>query len=402
MSELENVLHAYHEVSRTGRIAALASVVNVSGSTYRRIGAHMLISEDDEVTGSISGGCLERDVRRHAHWVMQSGKPKRVIYDSTGDDDAEDTFALGCNGVVQVLVERLLPDDATMTFLAGCLRRDESGVVATVFAGGVDIDTKMGSRLLWRANATPLTLSIDDAALAQLMAEAARVVFTSGKSTALTLGDGGARVAVCFEIIKPPPRLVIFGGGQDAVPLAALAKALGTRVIVVDSRPGYATRPRFPNAERLMVAEPQAAADTLALDCNSLAVVMNHNYRQDLAALRALLQRPIPYLGVLGPKRRTERLLADLAASGLIASETQLARLYGPVGLDLGAETPEEVALAMLAEMRAVLAGRSGSPSRERPGALHEREEPTCDVVGQPPPHCTNGSEIFPHERSER
>src|SRR6266404_5799572 len=129
INELENVVRVYEAASRAGRVAALASVVSVRGSTYRRIGAHMLMTEDGEVTGAISGGCLDRDVRHHAMWVMQSGSPKRLVYDSTGDDDdAEDTFSLGCNGVVEVLVERLLPTDSYMAFLAAWMRASESAV----------------------------------------------------------------------------------------------------------------------------------------------------------------------------------------------------------------------------------------------------------------------------------
>jgi xanthine/CO dehydrogenase XdhC/CoxF family maturation factor len=380
MSELESILLAYEKVSRAHRVAALASVVSVSGSTYRRIGAHMLITDDGEVTGAISGGCLERDVRRHAMWVMQSGKPTHLVYDSTGDDDGtEDAFALGCNGVVEVLVERLLPEDAYMAFLARCMLGPESGVVATVFASGPGAATTTGSRLLWCAGKTPLALGLEDAAQVHALAENARSVLASGTSSTRTLESGAGRLAVCFEIIEPPPRLAIFGGGHDAVPVAALAKAVGIRVIVVDPRPGHATRSRFPTVDGLMAAEPQAAVDALALDASSLAVVMNHNYRQDLAALRALLPTPVPYLGVLGPRRRTGRLLADLAASDCVATEKQLARLYSPVGLDLGAETPAEVALAIVAEMKAVLAGRRGGPSRERSGTLHDRADPRSD-----------------------
>jgi xanthine/CO dehydrogenase XdhC/CoxF family maturation factor len=380
MSELESILRAYEVVSRAGAAAALASVASACGSTYRRIGAHMLVTEDGQVTGAISGGCLERDVRRQAMWVLQSGKPEHLVYDSTGDaDDAEDAFALGCNGVVEVLVERLLPDDATMAFLAGCVRRRQSGVVATVFASGPDAVMPTGSRLLWCAGDEPLTLGIGNAGHTRALAEAARSVLASGTSSTRTLETDAGPVAVCFEIVEPPPQLVIFGGGYDAVPVAALATAMGARVIVVDARPGHATRTRFPLADRLMAAQPQAAVEALALDRNSLAVVMNHNYRQDLAALEALLPTPIPYLGVLGPKRRTGRLLADLAVKGIVATQTQLARVYGPVGLDIGAETPEEVALAILAEMKAVLAGRRGGSSRDRPGALHERMDPMSD-----------------------
>jgi xanthine dehydrogenase accessory factor len=377
MNELGSILRAYERASQAGRAAALASVVSARGSTYRRIGAHVLVSEDGEVTGAISGGCLERDVRRHATWVLQSGEPKHVIYDSTGDDeDVEDPFALGCNGVVEVWVERLLPNDVTMMFVAGCLRDRQSGVVATVFASGPGAATPTGSRLLWCPGEVPRALGFEDAQQAQVLSHGARSVLASGISSTRTLDAGARRLAVCFEIVKPPLQLAIFGGGYDAVPVAALAKTVGATVVVVDPRPGYATRTRFPSADRLIVASAQAAVDALGLDGNSLAVVMNHNYRQDLAALQALLPTPIRYLGVLGPKRRTGRLLADLAARGVAATNAQLARVYSPVGLDLGAETPEEVALAIVAEMKAVLADRSGGPSRERAASLHQHTEP--------------------------
>ncbi|HXA13317.1 MAG TPA: XdhC family protein, partial [Mycobacterium sp.] len=170
MSELERILQAYQAASAAGRTTALASVVGVSGSTYRRIGAHMLVTEDGEVTGAVSGGCLERDICRHATWVMQSGQAKRLIYDSTDDEDAQDGFALGCNGVVEVLVERLLPDDACMAFLAGCLGRGETAVMATVFAGGTETINKPASRLLWCAAAAPLVLGVDEVGLAQALA----------------------------------------------------------------------------------------------------------------------------------------------------------------------------------------------------------------------------------------
>jgi xanthine/CO dehydrogenase XdhC/CoxF family maturation factor len=377
MNELQNVVRAYEQASQAGRAAALASVVNVRGSTYRRIGAHLLITEDGEVTGAISGGCLEQDVHRHAMWVMQSGTAKHVVYDSTGDDDdVADRFSVGCNGVVEVLVERLLPGDAYMAFVAGCLVGPQSGVVATVFATGFDGSIAAPSRLLWCPGKEARALGVKDAQLRWLLLEGARSVLASGASSARTFDTDAGRVNVCCEIFGPPPRIAIFGGGNDAVPVAAMAKALGAKVIVVDPRPGHATRLRFPNADRLMAAEPQTAVDLLALDGNSLALVMNHNYPQDLAALGALLPTPIRYLGVLGPKRRTARLLQDLAARGVVATEDQLARMYSPVGLDIGADTPDEVGLAIVAEMKAVLAGRQGGSLRRRTGTLHERPDP--------------------------
>ncbi len=377
MSELESILRAYEAASQTGQLCALASVVGASGSTYRRIGAHMLVSEDGDVTGAISGGCLERDVRRHAMWVLQSGEAKRLVYDSTDDDeDAEDPFALGCNGVVQVWVERVGPQDPTMGFVAACVGERRSGIVATVLSNAPGATTPMGARLLWRPGTGAQTLGFDDAELTRKLITGARAVLASAVSATRLLTTRAGPVTVCFEIIEPPPRLAIFGGGYDAVPVVALARAVGAKVVVVDARAGYVTRTRFPTADGLIVAPPQAAVEALGLDDNSLAVVMNHNYRQDLAALQALLPTPIPYLGVLGPKRRTERMLMDLAAKGVTATHAQLSRLYSPVGLDLGAETPEEVALAIVAEIKAVLAGRRGGAARERSGSLHAHADP--------------------------
>jgi len=391
-SELENVVGIYERASRAGRTAALASVVSVRGSTYRRIGAHMLVTEDGEVAGAISGGCLERDVRRHAVWVMQSGRPKHLVYDSTGEheEDGEDHFSLGCNGVVEVLVEPLRPGDATMAFLSTCLRGQQPAVVATVFASWPDDSIATGGRLLWRPGQEALALGVQNAESQQILAEAAVGIFAARTSSARTLNTGAGRVAVCFEFIERAPTLAIFGGGPDAVPLAATAKALGMKVTVVDPRPGHATRLRFPASDRLLSEQPHAAVDMLALDADWLAVVMHHNYRQDLAALEALLPTPIRYLGVLGPKRRTTRLLTDLATRGHVATDAQLARLYSPVGLDIGAETPDEVALSIVAEMKAVLAGRRGGSSRERQGTLHERADPTCAS----PPEVEFGLEV--------
>jgi xanthine dehydrogenase accessory factor len=245
MNELESILRAYEQGSRAGRVTALASVVGAWGSTYRRIGAHMLITEDGEVTGTISGGCLERDVRRHAMWVMQFGRPRRLVYDSTGDDhDAEDAYSLGCNGVVEVLIERLSPNDSYMALLANCVRASEPVVVVTILETGPGAATC--DRLVWSPGKEPVTLGIEDDEQLRTLALSARSVFASGISTMRMIHTGSAPLAVCFEIIEPSPMLAIFGGGHDAIPVAALAKALGTKVTVVDPRPGQATRTRFP------------------------------------------------------------------------------------------------------------------------------------------------------------
>jgi xanthine/CO dehydrogenase XdhC/CoxF family maturation factor len=183
-------------------------------------------------------------------------------------------------------------------------------------------------------------------------------------------GKPSVNVSAFQDRVAPPVRLLVFGAGHDAQPLAQLAKELGWHVNVFDPRPALATAARFPTADAVTIAPPEAAA-SIPLDAWTLAVVMTHRYAFDVPLIQALLPRPLPYLGLLGPKKRTEKILADLIAAGLTITDEMRARLHGPVGLDLGGDTPESVALAVLAEIQSTLAGRDARPLRERTGPIH-------------------------------
>lgn len=375
LNELQQILRAYSRLQAEGVSAALATVVRVSGSTYRRPGARMLISEDGQVTGSISGGCLERDVCRQAKYVLQTGQAAIAIYDSTDDEDPREGFAMGCNGIVEVLIEKLMPNDQAMAFLSDSLKRRSVAVMATVIAVEGPLVQAPGSRLLLRPNDEPKAIGISDVGLCEALTDASRFALAAGRSTAVLLEVGGSKVGFVVEFVRPAPSLLICGGGHDAVPLVRFAKELGWNVAVIDRRPGYATRARFTEADVLLSSDAKEVIEQLQPTQQALAVVMNHNYPADLDCLGLLLRSPVGYIGLLGPKRRAERLLADLAPSGVVQDEALLRRLYFPVGLDIGADTPEEVALAVIAEMRAVLAGRGGGFSRNRQGPLHERTD---------------------------
>ena len=173
------------------------------------------------------------------------------------------------------------------------------------------------------------------------------------------------------QVIAPPVPLVIFGAGNDAQPLVRLARELGWQITVVDPRPALATAARFPDADSVVIARPEEAPARLALGPDTVAVVMTHHYAHDVPLLRHLLSRPLAYLGLLGPKARAEKILADLVADGLSLPPETRSRLHAPVGLDLGAGTPEEVALAIVAEIQSVLAGRDARPLRERRRPIH-------------------------------
>jgi xanthine/CO dehydrogenase XdhC/CoxF family maturation factor len=330
MKELLQILDALNSVPSGG--AALATLVKAEGSSYRRPGARLLLTAGGRRAGSISGGCLEDDVLGHAREVLASGMPKTIAYDTTTENDLVWGVGLGCHGVVHVLIEKLTPQPAWATALRENLRRHAPTELAVV----------------WRATeGTPL-------------------------GTYLARDLPSLPTATVFhQTITPPVPLVIFGAGDDAQPLVRLAKEIGWHVTVVDPRPALATPARFPDADSIVIARPEEAPARLLLGPDTVAVVMTHHYAHDVPLLRTLLTRPLAYLGLLGPRKRAEKILADLVAGGLPLTPEMRSRLHAPVGLDLGANAPEEVALAILAEIQSVLTGRDARPLRDRRQPIH-------------------------------
>ncbi|WP_395088886.1 XdhC family protein [Armatimonas sp.] len=338
MTELLRVSQTAQAAFAAGESAILATVIRVGGSTYRRPGARMLLTESGWAAGSISGGCLETDVLQKAWWRTDSG-PARVVYDSTQEDeDIEWGFGLGCNGVVEVLLERL--DSTNVAHLARLERWQTErtlGVLAT---------TGEGKRL----------------ALAQDGAFWGEESLLAGAQEALEKRQSFWRDQTFYELVAPPQRLIIFGAGHDVVPLVKVAtELLGWQVIVVDSRSLTPHPERFPGAS-VVSSFP---LDTLEL--SDAAVLMTHSFRTDQELLPPLLASPVGYVGLLGPRRRAERLLEAFPPSDGGRGDG----FRAPLGLDIGADNPEEIALALVAEIRAWSAGRSGGPLTHREGPIH-------------------------------
>lgn len=372
MKEIQAIVEALDGVERQSGIAALATVVNAKGSTYRRPGARMLIAQSGWMVGTISGGCLEGDVFERAQQVILSGETTVVKYDTTSGEDIVWGLGLGCNGVVQVLIERLDPQNklSPLAFLAECFRCRQPGVLATVFNVEGQTRVKVGSRVMLHQDNT-VTSEIEDSHLTPAVIDDAQIALRDGRSTVKTYQLSAGSAEVLIEAIQPPTPLVIFGAGHDAVPVARFAKELGWHVTVVDSRPAYATPERFPLADDVILTRPEAAHDRVTVNHRTVAVVMTHNYFHDRELLRTLLPSPLRYLGLLGPKSRTERLLQELREAGIIPTHEQLCRLHGPIGVDIGADTPEEIAVSIVAEIRAVMANRSGGFLRNRKEPIH-------------------------------
>lgn len=342
----------------------------------------MLITKSGQMVGAISGGCLESDIMERAQTLMlHDGEPIVVEYDTNASDDLIWGLGMGCNGTVQVLIESLDSDaKSQLEFLAECFRCHQPGVIATVFQIKGEVATSIASRLYLHADGT-VKSDIGNRQLAAYLQQDAYQVLTKGKTRVVSYSLESGSAEVSIEAIAPPVPLLVFGAGYDAVPVVQLAKQLGWHVTVIDRRPVYATRDRFPHADEIIVCHSKELPTKLNLNPQMVAVVLTHNYLSDRTLLQTLLPSPIRYLGLLGSKRRTQQLLEDLRIEGINPSENQLQRLYAPVGLDIGAETAEEIALSIIAEIQAVLAQRSGNHLRERQGSIHCETESCLTLV---------------------
>jgi len=402
MNELHQIVAAL-ENAPAGN-AVLATLVGVEGSSYRRPGARLLLTPDGRRIGSISGGCLEDDVLAHAQQVRASGKPAVVTYDTTTENDLLWGVRLGCHGIVHVFLERLPARPAWVATLRENLRQRKPTELAVVWQSTDPalLGTWLAAELaaapvlaIAGGQAPPSSAGFQPASMpggpagrpalppTPPAASNIETLRNAGFQPASMPGGPAGRPAlpptppaaptteIFRQTIPPPVSLVVFGAGDDVQPLAHFAKGLGWHVCVVDARPAFATPARFPEADAIAVVRPEDAVARIDLAADAVAIVMTHRYRDDVLLLRTLLPRPLAYLGLLGPKKRAERILADLAADGFQTSLEMRARLHAPVGLDLGAESPEEVALAMLAEVKAVLAGRDARPLRERVRPIH-------------------------------
>jgi xanthine/CO dehydrogenase XdhC/CoxF family maturation factor len=318
----------------------------------------------------VSGGCLEADVLEKARKLMASGRAETAVYDMTSSDEGVWGLNMGCNGIVHLLIEPLTGNASQqLEFIDECIKRQLRGVIATVFRVDGEFNAQVGTRLMVREDGE-MAENVRNPVLSAALVESAWQAMESGTSAVKECRFLEGVVEAFVEVVNPPTPLVVFGAGNDAVPLARMAQELGWSVAVIDHRPAVLTAERFPNCT-LINSRPEEVANTLTLMHHAVAVVMTHNLLHDLQLLKFLLSTPSRYIGLLGPRTRTSLLLEQLAAEGIAMSDEQRARLFAPVGLDLGAESPEEIALSILAEIRAVLSHRHGGFLREHEGPIH-------------------------------
>jgi xanthine/CO dehydrogenase XdhC/CoxF family maturation factor len=376
MKEINNIIKSYDETLKAGRQTVLATVVHLEGSSYRRPGARMLISDEGQLTGAISGGCLEGDALQKALLVMSKQQSRIVTYDTTDEDDNTLGVGLGCNGVIQVLMEPVNAKDPMnpVEFLRNVTSRRQKAVLVTVFSVGDKKNEQTGTCLLLDESGNFLG-KLQDTELEKILKEDAKLAFAKEKSSFTNYISDKHNLTAFIEFVKPAVSLVIIGAGNDVIPLVEMADVLGWESRVVDGRSSHARPERFVKACQVLVSKPEHVLEQIPIDEQTVFVLMTHNYNYDMAMLKALVHKNIKYVGMLGPKKKLDRMLDEMKDGGLTLTREQRAIIHGPVGLDLGAETAEEIALSIIAEIKAVLAGKAGQSLKDINDVIHSRAD---------------------------
>lgn len=387
MRELDAILDTWRGLKGKEREAVLATVVHVTGSAYRRPGGRMLMVPDGRRVGCVSGGCLEGEIVKKAWWFTESGDPVVRVYDTTSDDDAVWEFGLGCNGVVHVMLERVNTPAASelLDFLDAHRAARKPAVAATVVRAEGRSGIRVGERLLLDESSAPIG-SLCGSAIEPDVLMHATAALREKKSRLAHIGTTG----VFVEWVGPALSVAVFGAGHDSIPLVNLAKLLGWDVTVVDGRPAYARPERFPGADRVVLLAAGDPLRDIVIDTETAVVMMTHNYPLDLMLLPGILSLRPRYLGILGPKERAHRLFSELGLD-------QPACVHAPAGLDAGCDSPEAIALSIVAEIQAETNSRTGGKLRYRREPIHFAPYEVGMPAGEPavgairPSSCETG-----------
>lgn len=372
MREIDSIITSYEAAKSSNLPCVLATVVHVEGSSYRRAGARMLVDENGRMTGAISGGCLEGDALRKALHALHKNENKLVTYDTSDENDAIVGAQLGCNGVIQVLFEPVDVEQSEnpIELLKQASGKKQSMIIGTFFHLDKS-QNQIGTTFLIDHNLDVVGKNADSVIHNQII-EDCRVALSEQSSLFREYLIGKEHHYIFLEVFTQPTTLVLVGAGNDAQILARMAEELGWNVIVTDGRPTHASNDRFASSCQVVVAKPEEVLNQVEISGRTVFVLMTHNYQYDLSVLKTLLNEPeIPYIGILGPMKKYQRMLEDLANGGIRPDEKTLERIYAPVGLEIGAETPAEIGLSILSEIQSVLTGTPGGQLKKKDGPIH-------------------------------
>jgi xanthine/CO dehydrogenase XdhC/CoxF family maturation factor len=383
MKEQKNIIEAFLKIRDTKQAAALATVVRVRGSSYRSPGARMLITDDGRWVGSISGGCLEGDALRKARQVMTSKKPLTVTYDTSEESNQNLGIGLGCNGIIDVLIEPadLQEENNPITLFQSITTSQVPLALATVFESSVE--EAVGKKILIDQSEKTLFSSLSNQELVSQIKPDLEKIFVSRRSQTKLYHSKNEKWEIFIEMIQPVVSLIIFGGGFDARPVSQLAKSLGWNVSVTDECVSHIAPVFFPSADKLLLCKREFIDRDFNITPYTACVLMSHNYDYDRDVLKKLIDSSTPYIGILGPRKRFDKMREEFLSQGIILTEKDLHRIHSPIGLDIGAEAPDEIAVSIIAEIQSKFSDRSGGFLKYNAGPIHQRDLKTNEVFKQ-------------------
>lgn len=369
MKEIRIIVAACGQIDFSRNKAALATVARVEGSSYRRTGARMLVLDNGTYLGGISGGCLEGDALRRAQKAIAANQPSVVTYDTTRDDHNQIGVGLGCNGIIDVLFTPLDPLDATniIGLLRDRMNSRQPRLLATIT--GCDAHPEVLGKTIPFENDAQWRRDFPVTELAEpVLADALNCLKTGDTQTLVYTAASGLEARICLEVLIPATHLILYGSNNDIYPMARIARELGWELTVM-ANPLKVEKSLFSLGAKVL--HPKGSEHP-EIDPYTAIVLMSHDYKTDLYHFQNLLGSEARYIGLLGPRKRAEKIFDELASAGISVPGDIMERIFAPAGLDIGALTPEEIALSIIAEIRACFAGRQGASLRLRQGAIHD------------------------------
>lgn len=360
-----DVLASIRDLLDAGRSAVIATVIDVEGSAYRRPGAKMLVEEGGEGLGHITAGCLEDEVFALAADITEAGEPRIETYDLMEDEDDVWGLGVGCNGIIDILLEPL--DEGYRPAIEAFEAGHAIGVITAVSG-----DAPLGAKAYYRNDEVTVGEGFPEW-LADAVAEPAATLVADGGADTVRVETPEGSAEVFIDGIRPAPELVVFGSGHDVGPVVELGKKTDFRVTVVGFRGGVNLEARFPAADAVTATSPTNAGGVIERPDDTYAVVMTHNFIDDRLAMESLIDTNIPYIGLMGPRERFEEMLEEFEAEGRVFAKEDLNPVYTPIGLDLGGGSPYQIATSIVGEVMAVANDREPKHLKDREGPIHDR-----------------------------
>jgi xanthine/CO dehydrogenase XdhC/CoxF family maturation factor len=367
MKEIKSILKLYNTLKSSDEKCAIAQVVRVEESSYRREGARMIVFESGVFEGGISGGCLEGDALQRSQIAILKQQPSIVTYDTS--KEKEIGVGLGCNGIIDVLISPITEDAPLMAMLQRCVTERDEHIIATVTALSGGLDSASLGESFYFDPATSTLENCPDENLRRFIQQRVTEVRQNKKSRTYTYENEAEHARIFIELIPPQFHLAIYGDNYDVYPMLDLAAVMDWEVSLVGNIQKL-KKDRLRSVANLYPKESDARPE---IDGRTAIILMAHDYKTDIANLVDLISSQAPYIGSLGPRKRFEKMLAELDSRGVGFSEGQQARIFAPCGLEIGANTPEEIAASIFGEILSVFAGKAGGMLREKAGPIHDR-----------------------------